>query len=81
MRRWHLSARAQIKSDDLVIDLRDADEADLITADAQRLGIDQITADLPLKRRWTCCPLLSVWPTCMGSGRKTFLDSGLDPFH
>ena len=48
----------QIKSDDLVIDLRDADEADLITADAQRLGIDQITADLPLKgvgRVVLCC--------------------------
>ena len=39
----------QIKSDDLVIDLRAADEADLITADAQRLGLEQITPDLPLK--------------------------------
>ena len=29
--------------------MRAADEADLITADAQRLGIDQITPDLPLK--------------------------------
>jgi hypothetical protein len=38
----------QIKSGDLVIDLRGADEADLITADAQRLGIDQITPGLPL---------------------------------
>ncbi len=39
----------QIKSSDLVIDLRAANEADLITADAQRLGFDQITPDLPLK--------------------------------
>ena len=39
----------QIKSDDLVIDLRAADEADLITANAQRLGLEQITPDLPLK--------------------------------
>jgi len=40
-----------------VIDLRTADEADLITTDAQRLGIDQITPDLPLKgiRRVVLC--------------------------
>jgi molybdopterin/thiamine biosynthesis adenylyltransferase len=47
----------QLKSGDLVIDLRTADEADLITADAQRFDIDQITPDLPLKgiRRVVLC--------------------------
>ena len=49
---------SQITSDDFVIDLREAVEADLVTADAHRLGIDQITAELPLSgvgRVVLCC--------------------------
>ena len=50
----------------MVIDLRAADEADLITADAQRLGLEQITPDYPLKGVghvvFSCRSVQRPWP-------------------
>ena len=49
--------RLDIEYQEGVPDRWEADEADLIATDAQRLGIDQITPDLPLKgiRRVVLC--------------------------